>query len=129
MVRIVTLYTSILSVFFFGIWLSAVEILPNVNGDWHNFRAPGYVSFVNMASLATSNPTVYIINVREHQRGDKKMDNPEKQATLGTQDEGKQNKKTHHYMQTNTNNVNKIWAHLQTTGGRDEPNIVFMRKS
>jgi hypothetical protein len=27
---------------------------------------------------------------------------------LGTQDEGKQNKKTHHYMQTNTNNVNKI---------------------
>jgi hypothetical protein len=48
---------------------------------------------------------------------------------LGTQDEGKQNKKTHHYMQTNTNNVNKIWAHLQTTGGRDEPNIVFMRKS
>jgi hypothetical protein len=27
---------------------------------------------------------------------------------LGTQEEGKQNKKTHHYMQTNTNNVNKI---------------------
>ena len=57
------------------------------------------------------------------------MDNPEKLATLGTQDEDKQNKKTHHYMQTNTNNVNKIWAHLQTTGGRDEPNIVFIRKS
>jgi hypothetical protein len=29
----------------------------------------------------------------------------------------------HHYMQTNTNNVNK------TTGGKDEPNIVFMWKS
>ena len=71
-VRIVTLYTSILSVFLFGIWLSAVEILPNVNGDWQNFRAPGYVSFVNMASLTTFDPTVYIINVREHQRGDKK---------------------------------------------------------
>ena len=35
----------------------------------------------------------------------------------------------HHYMQTNTNNVNKTWALLQTTGGKDEPNIVFMRKS
>jgi hypothetical protein len=28
----------------------------------------------------------------------------------------------HHY---NTNNVNKTWAILQTTGGKDEPNIVF----
>ena len=24
-------------------------------------------------------------------------------------------------MQTNTNNVNKTWALLQTTGGKDEP--------
>ena len=30
---------------------------------------------------------------------------------------------------TNTNNVNKTWAILQETGGKDEPNIVFMRKS
>jgi len=35
----------------------------------------------------------------------------------------------HHYAQTNTNNVNKTWALIQTTGGKDEPNIVFMRKS
>jgi len=40
------------------------------------------------------------------------MDNPEKLATLGTQelktqDKDKPNKKTHHYTQTNTNNVNK----------------------
>ena len=28
--------------------------------------------------------------------------------------------------QTNTNNVNKSWALLQITGGKDEPNIVFM---
>ena len=27
-----------------------------------------------------------------------------------------------HYTQTNTNNVNKTWALLQTTGGKDEPN-------
>jgi hypothetical protein len=32
-------------------------------------------------------------------------------------------------MQTNTNNVNKTWSLLQTTGGKDEPNIVFMWKS
>jgi hypothetical protein len=35
----------------------------------------------------------------------------------------------HHYTQTNTNNVNKTWDLLQTTGGKNEPNIVFMRKS
>jgi hypothetical protein len=41
------------------------------------------------------------------------MDNPEKLATLGTQDKEKQNKKHHticvghHYMQSNINNVNK----------------------
>jgi len=30
-------------------------------------------------------------------------------------------------MQANTNNVNKTRVLLQTTGGKDEPNIVFMR--
>ena len=35
----------------------------------------------------------------------------------------------HHYFQTNTNNVNKTRVLLQTTRGKDEPNIVFMRKS
>jgi hypothetical protein len=32
------------------------------------------------------------------------------------------------YMQTSTNNVNKTWALIQTTKGKDEQNIVFMRK-
>jgi len=32
-------------------------------------------------------------------------------------------------MQTNTNNVNKTCALLQTTEEKDEPNIIFMRKS
>jgi hypothetical protein len=31
---------------------------------------------------------------------------------------------THHYAQTNTNNVNKICTFLQTTEGKDEPNII-----
>jgi hypothetical protein len=33
-----------------------------------------------------------------------------------------------HYTQTNTNNVNKAKALLQTIWGKDEQNIVFMRK-
>ena len=35
----------------------------------------------------------------------------------------------HHYAQTYTHNVNKTGAPLQTTGGKDEPNIVFIWKS
>ena len=35
----------------------------------------------------------------------------------------------HHFTQRNTNNVNKICALLQTTEGKDEPNIALMRKS
>ena len=31
----------------------------------------------------------------------------------------------HHYTQTSTNNANKTWTLLQTTGGKYEPNIVF----
>jgi hypothetical protein len=34
----------------------------------------------------------------------------------------------HHYAQTNTNNVNKTWALLQTTGGKDEPSISLCGK-
>ena len=32
----------------------------------------------------------------------------------------------HHYIQTNTNSVNKTWDPLQTTGGKDDPNIVHI---
>ena len=35
----------------------------------------------------------------------------------------------HHYTQTNTNNINKTYTLLQTTGGKDEPHIVLMRES
>ena len=60
------------------------------------------------------------------------MDNPEKLATQGTQDEEKQNKDTtqyvlDHYAQTNTNNVNKILTLLQTTGCKDEPDIFLCK--
>ena len=33
----------------------------------------------------------------------------------------------HHYTLTNTNNVNKKRILLQTTGGKDKPNIDFIR--
>ena len=60
----------------------------------------------------------------------KKKDNPEKLATQGTQD-GEKRKNTTQYVldQTNTNHVNKTCTLLQTTGGKDEPNIVLMRTS
>ena len=35
----------------------------------------------------------------------------------------------HQYSQANTNNLNKTQVLLQTTGGKDQPNIVFIRKS
>ena len=60
------------------------------------------------------------------------MNNPEKLATYGTHNEEKQKQKHnticagHHDAQTNTNSVNKTWTLLQTTGGKDEPNIVFI---
>ena len=53
------------------------------------------------------------------------MDNPEKLAIQRTQDEDKQNKNTTPlYTQTKTHNVNRTQALLQTTGNREEPNIV-----
>ena len=59
------------------------------------------------------------------------MDNSEK---LAQQDEEKKSKNNticlgHYHTQTSTNNANKTCTLLQTTGGKDEPNITFMRKS
>jgi hypothetical protein len=66
------------------------------------------------------------------------MDNAEKLAKQVTQDKEPPPPKKkppntmcvgHHYPQANTNNINKTWTLLQTTGGKDEQNIVCMRKS
>ena len=62
------------------------------------------------------------------------MDNPEKQTSQCTQGKEKQNKITTQYVldtttQANTNNVNMSSTLIQTTGGKDESNIVFVRKS
>ena len=52
------------------------------------------------------------------------MDNLEKPATLGTQDEDNQNKKHntisvgHHYTQTNTNNLSKTCKQLEVKTNR-----------
>jgi hypothetical protein len=49
---------------------------------------------------------------------------------LGKQDTGRRKikTKTHHYAQENTNDVNKTWAILPITGGKDERNVIFMQK-
>ena len=52
--------------------------------------------------------------------GNQTMDHQDKLAILGTQETGETNQKSHHYTQANTNNVNKIRALLQTTGGKHE---------
>ena len=62
-----------------------------------------------------------------------RIDNPEKLAILSTQYEDQQSKQHRQYVldttftQANTNNMNKIWALLQTTRRKDDPNIGFMR--
>ena len=60
------------------------------------------------------------------------MDNPEKLAAHGTHDT-RQRKQKHNtiyvwpqYVQVNINKVNKTWAPLQSTGGKDELIIVYM---
>ena len=61
------------------------------------------------------------------------MDNPEKLATQGTQEEEKQNKNTTQYNMCWTslyiNNLNRTSAIQQTIEDKNEPNIGFMRKS
>ena len=59
------------------------------------------------------------------------MDNPGQHGANTRRIKPKQKHNTicveHHYAQTNTNNVNNTWSHLQT-GGKDQPNVVCVRK-
>ena len=62
------------------------------------------------------------------------MNNPEKLSILGTQDENKRNKNTTQYaldtpMRKQTHIMLIKHEHLKTTGSKDEPNIVLVRKS
>ena len=56
------------------------------------------------------------------------MENSEKLATRKTNPKHTTIWVVQHYRQTNTNNLNKILALQQTTGGKDEPNVAFMPK-
>ena len=62
------------------------------------------------------------------------MDNPEKPTKQGIQDDEKQTKNTTQYVLDTTickqtQITQARHEHSQTTGGKDESNIVFMRKS
>jgi hypothetical protein len=69
------------------------------------------------------------INVRENRRGNQEW--TIRRNWQHRVHKTKKNKtKTQHNMcwtPLYVNNVNKTWATLQTTGGKDEPNIVFVR--
>ena len=74
------------------------------------------------------------INVREYRRGNKNGQSRETDNIGYTRRrQTKQKHNTicagHHYAQTNKYNVNKTMTLLQTTGGEEKQNIVFMRKS
>jgi len=65
-------------------------------------------------------------------KGQSKMDNPDKLATWVhmTNKTKQKHDTTQHvmdYTQINTNNINKTWSLLQTTGGKDEPNKLDIR--
>jgi hypothetical protein len=65
------------------------------------------------------------INVREYQRCNQKKENPETLATYDTQDEEKQSKNTTQYvLDTTICKQTEITQIRQTTGGKDESNIV-----
>ena len=74
------------------------------------------------------------LNVREYRRDNQKriiQRNWQHRIRYTRQRKTKQKHNTiyvgHHYTQTNTNNVNKTSALLQTTCAKDKPNIVFMQ--
>ena len=78
------------------------------------------------------------MNVREYRRCNQKRTTQRNwqhrvHKTKKTKKKQKQKRNTicigHHYAKTNTNNVNRTCTLLKTTGGKDDPNIVFIRKS
>ena len=77
------------------------------------------------------------LNKRQRIQRAIKKDNPEKLTTQGTQDEDKQNKHTTQYvldttMHKQTHYVQDTTMHKQTkqtTGDKDDPNIVIMLQS
>ena len=64
--------------------------------------------------------------VTKHRKKTNKAKNNTSHNTENSKDEQQKNV-GHHYTQTYTKN-NNTRALLQTTGGKDEPNIVLMRK-
>jgi hypothetical protein len=71
------------------------------------------------------------INVREYRKGNQNRNRGTGNIGYTRRRKAKYNHCTicvkHHHVHTNTNKANKTCAHLQTNG-KDEPNIVLMRK-
>ena len=86
------------------------------------------------------NTTKYVLDTSMHKTQDENKRNETQQnmcwTPAYTRHKAKTNKTKHnticvehHYKQANTNNVDKTRVLLQTTGGKDDPNIGYMRKS
>jgi hypothetical protein len=71
------------------------------------------------------------INAKEYRRGNQKGRIGNIVYTRRRKTKQKQNTicVRHQYTETNTNNANKTRTLLQTTRCKDEPNIIYMRKS
>ena len=93
------------------------------NLKWHNHRINDKTG--KWYKYNQSKPRPFEINVREYRRGNHNGQNRETGNIWYTR-RRKAKQKTiwigHRYIQTNTNNLNKTWAHalIQTTGGKDE---------
>ena len=94
--------------YMYGVILQGCSVFEECGGvtilealDYHNNDTIRHQASELLDLYFYGESQVSAINVREYRRGNKKMDNPEKLATEGTQDETKQKHNTicvgHHY--------------------------------
>jgi hypothetical protein len=87
---------------------------------WYKHSAILSIIFIQGYKKTLENTERAIINGKSREIGNivytRRRTNKQKHNTIWVE---------HHYTQTNTNNVNKTGILLQTTWGKDEPNIII----
>ena len=90
------------------------------------------ILYSEISKINTHNQATTLVNVRDFRREiQKNWQHRVRNTQRRRQTKQKNNTLCvgHHNMQANTTNVDKTRAILQTTGGEEETNIIFMRKS